>query len=317
MTERTSRRGFLLQSAVASQAAVLLRSAAQGASRKMRMCLHTGNIGVKANLQQQLEYSAKYGFEAFDPNVNELAALPDADWKRFQEQMAAKNIAFGSLAQGVPVTQPDEKFAEWMKSSLTSWAKTLQRAGMTRFCTWLSPGDNRMTYLQNFKLHARRLGEVATVLGDHGIRFGLEYVGPRTSWSRSKYPFIHTMESMKELIAEINKPNLGFLLDSWHWHNSQETPEDILTLTNKDIVAVHVNDAPKDVPLDELRDGQREIPMATGVINIAGFINALNKTGFDGPVAAEPLGAPVRKLPPEEALAAVADAMKRMMALIQ
>jgi sugar phosphate isomerase/epimerase len=317
MSQMTGRREFLRRASLPAAAAFLFRDPAPAAARKMKICLHTGNIGVKANLRQQFEYAVRYGFEAYDPNINELAALSDSDLKRLLDEMAAKNIVFGSLAQSVPVTQPEEKFSEWLKNNLTGWAKTLQRAGMTRFCTWISPGDNRLTYLQNFRLHAKRLGEVATVLGDHGIRFGLEYVGPRTSWSRSMYPFIHTMASMKELIAEINKPNLGFLLDSWHWHNSQETPEDILTLTNKDIVAVHVNDAPKDVPLDQLRDGQREIPLATGVINISGFINALHKTGFDGPVAAEPLGAPVRNLPPEEALATVADAMKRMMALIQ
>jgi sugar phosphate isomerase/epimerase len=82
-------------------------------------------------------------------------------------------------------------------------------------------------------------------------------------------------------------------------------------------VAVHVNDAPKDVPLDQLRDGQREIPMATGVINIAAFVNALNQIGYDGPVAAEPLGSSVRNLPAEEALSAVAGAMKNMMALVR
>jgi predicted xylose isomerase-like sugar epimerase len=56
--------------------------------------------------------------------------------------------------------------------------------------------------------------------------------------------------------------------------------------------------------------------MATGVIDTAAFVNALNKIGFDGPVAAEPLGASVRNLPPDEALAQVSDAMKRAVALI-
>jgi len=264
-----------------------------------------------------MEYAARYGFEAFDPNINELAALSDSALKQMRDEMAAKGLAFGFVAQSVPVAQPDEKFSAWLKESLTGWAAAMQRAGMTRFCTWLSSSDPRLTYLQNFKLHARRLSEVAAVLGDHGISFGLEYVGPKTSWSRGKYPFIHTMESMKELIAETGKPNVGFLLDSWHWHCAGETPADILTLKNTDVVGAHLNDAPKDVPVDQLRDGQREIPMATGVIDTAGFVNALNRIGYDGPIAAEPLGSSVRNLPPEESLALVAAAMKKAMALIQ
>lgn len=318
MTTAKNRREFLLGTAGSLAAAgVLSGGAALAATRKMKMDLHTGNVGVKANLQQQIDYAAKYGFEAFDPNQNELAALSDSAMKQTLDDMAAKNLVFGFLAQSVPVTQTDEKFAEWTKTTLTGWAKTLQRAKMTRFCTWLSTGDNRLTYLQNFKLHTRRISAVATVLGDHGISFGLEYVGPKTSWSRSKYPFIHTMESMKELIAEVGKPNVGFLLDSWHWHNAGETPADILTLKNKDVVGVHLNDAPKDVPVDQLRDGAREIPLATGVIDIGGFLNALNQIGYDGPAAAEPLGSSIRSLPPDEILTKLAEVMKKAMALIQ
>lgn len=312
-----NRRKFLLGAAGSLAAAgVLSPRVAAAATRKMKLDLNTGNIGVKANLQQQIEYAAKYGFEAFDPNINEFTALSDSAMKQVMDDMAAKNLVFGFAAQSVPVSQTDEKFAEWTKASLTGWAKAMQRAKMTRFCTWLTPSDARLTYLQNFKLHARRMTEVATVLGDHGISFGLEYVGPKTSWASRKYPFIHTMESMKELIAEVGKSNVGFLIDSWHWHNSGETPADILTLKNKDIVGVHLNDAPKDVPVDQLKDGQREIPLATGVIDTAGFVNALNQVGYDGPIAAEPLGASVRTLPPDEALAKVAEVMKKAMALI-
>ena len=317
MINAKDRREFLLGAAGSLGAAgVLSRGVALAATRKMKLDLHTGNIGVKANLQQQIDYAAKYGFEAVDPNINELAALSDSALKQMLDDMAAKNLVFGFLAQAVPVAQPDDRFAEWTKTSLIGWAKALQRARMTRFCTWLTPSDARLTYLQNFKLHARRMTDVATVLGDHGISFGLEYVGPKTSWASRKYPFIHTMESMKELIAEMGKSNVGFLLDSWHWHNSGETPADILTLKNKDVVGVHLNDAPRDVPIDQLRDGQREIPLATGVIDAAGFVNALNQIGYDGPIAAEPLGSSVRSLPPDEALAKVAEVMKKAMDLI-
>jgi sugar phosphate isomerase/epimerase len=318
MTTDKNRREFLLGAAGSLAAAgVLSRGVALAAIRKMKMDLHTGNVGVKANLQQQIDYAVKYGFEAFDPNLNDLAALSDSAMKQTMDDMAAKNLSFGFLAQSVPVTQPDEKFAEWTKTTLTGWAKTMQRAKITRFCTWLSSSDARLTYLQNFKLHTRRIADVATILGDYGISFGLEYVGPKTGWARSKYPFIHTMESMKELVDATGKSNVGFLLDTWHWYNAGETPADILTLKNKDVVGVHLNDAPKDIPVDQLRDNQREIPMATGVINIGGFLNALNQIGYDGPAAAEPLGSSITKLPPEEAMAKLTEVMKQAMALIQ
>ena len=317
MNTANNRREFLLGATGSLAAAgVLFQGAALAATRQMKIDLHTGNIGVKANLQQQIDYAARYGFEAVDPNINELAGLSDSALKEMLDGMAARNLVFGFLAQSVPVSQPDAQFAEWTRTTLTGWAKTMQRANMPRFCTWITPSDARLTYLQNFKLHARRLNDVAAVLEGYGVRFGLEYVGPKTSWAARKYPFIHTMESMKELIAEIGRSNVGFLLDSWHWHTSGETPADILTLKNQDVVGVHLNDAPKDTPVDQLLDGRREIPLATGVIDTAGFVNALNQIGYDGPIAAEPLGSTVRSLPPDEAVAKVAEAMKKAMSLI-
>ena len=105
---------------------------------------------------------------------------------------------------------------------------------------------------------------------------------------------------MKELIAETGKRNLGFLIDSWHWYNSGETAADLLTLKNSDIVAVHINDAPAGIPVDQQVDNRRALPLETGVIDIDAFLNALNQAGYDGPAAAEPMSAELRKLPPDE-----------------
>src|SRR4029434_5586904 len=97
-----------------------------------------------------------------------------------------------------------------------AFAAGLQRAGVKNVTTWISPGSNDRTHLDNMRTHARRLREGAVVMKDHGLRFGMEYVGPKTLWSAQRYPFIHTMAEMKDLIGEIGQPNVGIVLDSWH-----------------------------------------------------------------------------------------------------
>jgi sugar phosphate isomerase/epimerase len=313
---QANRREFLFRAGSLAAAGLFSSSASPAAARTMKMCLNTGNIGVRANLAESIAMAAKFGFEAVDPNVKEIAALSDSALSELLAGMQSKKLTFGSTAQGFPITQAEDRWAPFLKE-LAATAKTMQRAKVTRFVTWLSSSDNNLTYLQNFKLHTRKISEAATVLGDSGVSLGLEYVGPKTGWSRGKYPFIHTIATMKELIAETGKKNLGFLLDSWHWYNSQETPADLLTLKNSDIVAVHVNDAPAGVPVDQQVDNRRGLPLATGVIDLAGFLNAINQVGYDGPVAAEPMDAELRKLPPEEALAKTAEAMQKAMALIK
>jgi len=313
--QRTNRRDFFRLAGFAAAAGAVGGQPSWAAARRIRMCLNTGNIGVQANLMQSIAMATKFGFDAVDPNPKDLAALSDSAMSELSASMRTQNLEFGSYAQSVPVNQPDDRFAAFLKD-LAVTAKTLQRARMRRFLTWLTPSDNTLTYAENLKLHANRIGEVAKVLGDNGISIGLEYVGPKTSWSRGKYPFIHTMAGMRELIAQMDKHNVGLLLDIWHWYNAGDTVADILHLQNEDIVAVHMSDAPAGIPKDQQVDNRRALPCSTGIIDTKGFLNALNRIGYDGPAAAEPMSQELRQLPAEQALAQVAAAMNKAFALI-
>jgi sugar phosphate isomerase/epimerase len=230
--------------------------------------------------------------------------------------MKTRKLAWGAASLPVEFRGGEPAFEQSMKS-LPEFARSLQRAGVTRVATWLSPGHKSLTYVANFRLHARRLRETARVLGDHGLRLGLEYVGPRTSWSPSRFPFIHTMVEMKDLIAEIGRDNVGFLLDSWHWYTAQESEADLLSLTAADVVLCHLNDAPSGVPVEQQVDNRRALPCATGVIEVKSFLGAMIKIGYDGPLVCEPFSQELPKMPPEQALATVAGAMKKAVALAE
>jgi sugar phosphate isomerase/epimerase len=110
---------------------------------------------------------------------------------------------------------------------------------------------------------------------------------------------------------------MGFVLDTWHWYTAGETIADLQTLTNKDIVSVDLNDAPANIPVEQQVDSRRELPVSTGVIDTAGFLNALNQLGCDAPVRCEPFNAALRSLAPELALQATAQAMRKAFDLIK
>ena len=77
-----------------------------------------------------------------------------------------------------------------------------------------------------------------------------------------------------------------------------------------------MNDAPAAVPKEQLSDGRRELPCATGVIDVGAILKALNEIGYDGPVRAEPFNQTVNRMPKEEACAVTAVALKKAFALI-
>lgn len=315
-----SRRMFC-RSAIAAAVAVQFAGrpafAAQSKDKvKFYKNLGYGHIGVKASQQQALEYAVKYGFAGFTPNLGEFQKKSAAQVREWVATMKDKGIRYGSGGLPVEFRQDQERF----KSDLARFpeqAGLLKQLGVHRVATWILPGSNELTYLQQFELLKNRFREVAKVLQDNDIRLGLEFVGPRTSRAKFRFPFCCSQIDMMELVDAIGASNVGLLLDSYHWYTSHGTLDELLRLSNKDIVHVHVNDAPAGIDVDQQLDGRRALPVTTGVIDMKGFVNALVKIGYDGPVECEPFDQELRKMAPDAALQKTIDALDRVWGLIE
>jgi sugar phosphate isomerase/epimerase len=312
LSRRTHTRRSILQGAVAG--AMLLGTArftlASAVDRKFKITLSPGMLGIRANMHECIELASKFGFEGVEPIVSDLAKLTPDELAQMQADLKARNLVLGCTMPAMPFSGPEGSYRSFVKK-LPETAAILQKAGGTRIGTWLLPSDEKLTYLENFHRHTARIKEVAKILDDHAIRFGLEYLGPRTMRARAKFPFVHCMKEMRELLAETGATNVGIVLDSWHWFNAQDTTADIRALKNEDIVYVHLNDAPAGVPLDQQVDNHRCLPATTGVIDIGGLLDALIAIGYDGPAAAEPFDDELKKMPREEACQRGIDAIRR------
>lgn len=313
-----NRRAFLKGTATLGMSSLLFGSprtvAATVPIQKMTMWLSVGAIGVQANQEQAIDLAHRHGFESVDPYGDYLAGLSQEQLSDLLGSLQAKGLVFAAAGLPVDFRGDEDRFREGL-GRLPRTADALRRAGVDRVGTWISPGHATLTYYQNFKRHAQRLGEVARILREHGQRLGLEYVGTKTLRARSRYPFIHSLAETRDLIGEIGSGNVGVVVDSWHWWQADETEEDLLALRKEDIVAADLNDAPAGVPKDQQMDNRRELPAATGVIDAAAFLNALHRVGFDGPVRAEPFNQALNELDNEAACAATSSAMRKAFAL--
>ncbi len=306
-------RGVALAAALSSWS----RAAAGPApARRMTIDLTPGAIGIRGDFPEIVELAHRHGFESVAPSAGYLGRLSEGELRKFLADLKSKKLVWGSAGLPVSVLGDESRFERGLKA-LSKSAAVLQRAGVRRMNTWISPRHRQLTYVQNFRRHALRLRQVARVLADHDLAFGLEYIGPKTLWAASGHPFVHTMAETKDLLAEIDVPNVGFVLDSWHWYTAHETVDDLRTLKASQIVAVDLNDAPAGIPIDEQVDSRRELPMATGVIDIAGFMAVLLELDYDGPVRAEPFNKKLNDLPNEAAAATTAKAMKKAFALVE
>jgi sugar phosphate isomerase/epimerase len=305
------RRTFIRAGAMAAATTLVRPAWALPAARAFKINLVTGMIGVVARTQAEVNALAKqHGFESVEARGAELAALSPDELSRLKEDMQRHGLVWGAGFLPNEARADAATFAEAIKT-LPAVAAGLQRAGVTRVGTWISPGSDDLTYLQNYKRHVERIGLIAGILDDHGLRFGLEYIGTPGLRRARRHAFIHTMAEARELFADVGARNVGFVLDSWHWWTARESADELRKVTNRDVVAVDLNDAPAGIPLDDQKDNQRELPGATGVIPVAAFLQALVEIGYDGPVRAEPFNAALNALENDEACARTIEALRK------
>lgn len=310
------RRAFLHASAALAAAATMSSTRANPAApsrRKMTVALTPGSIGVTVTSQAELnDLAHRHRFESVEPRADELAAMSPDQLASTLADLKARNLRWAAAGLSVDFRADDATFRAGLEK-LPRLAAGLQRAGAQRVGTWLSPSHDELTYNLNFKQHAARLREVATILRDHGLRLGLEYVGTQLLLVGKRYPFLHTMAETRELIAAIGTGNVGLVLDTWHWWTAGDTEADLLALKNADVVSVDLNDAPAGVQKTQQKDNERELPCATGVIDIATFVRALMKIDYDGPCRPEPFNKALNALDNDPACAAASAALHRAM----
>jgi sugar phosphate isomerase/epimerase len=71
-------------------------------------------------------------------------------------------------------------------------------------------------------------------------------------------------------------------------YTAGDSVADILALSAQDVISVDISDGIAGVPRDEQEDLSRALPGTTGVIDITGFLGALARIGYAGPVRVEP-----------------------------
>jgi sugar phosphate isomerase/epimerase len=274
--------------------------------------LGPGAIGIRASLTEGLELAKNAGYQGLSINMGEVSKLaeeksPDHVKKLFEDA----GLRMG--AWGLPVNWRGEE-EEYKKGleGLERFAKIAQELGCTRLSTWILPFSEEKPFKENFNFHVQRFRPIGEVLDKYECSLGLEFIGPKTMRQGKKYEFIYTMEGMLELCDEIGTGNMGLLLDAWHWYTSHGTLEDLRKLKAEQVVHVHINDAPKGVPIDEQIDNVRRLPGETGVIDLVGFLKCLNDIGYDGPVMPEPFSDKVKGLAPLEAAKLTAEGFIRV-----
>jgi sugar phosphate isomerase/epimerase len=107
-------------------------------------------------------------------------------------------------------------------------------------------------------------------------------------------------------------PNIGLILDAWHWHHGGSDPEWIRSVPPDRILDVHLSDSGPDAA-EDIRDFERLLP-GDGVIDFALFLQLLDEKRYRGALTVEVFGGPLQELAPSDAARLASVATQRLFA---
>lgn len=118
----------------------------------------------------------------------------------------------------------------------------------------------------------RVLNGLCDIAVAHDVSLAFEFLG-QTDCS------VPTLDLAAEIVREVNRKNLGLVIDSFHFYAGNSTFEMIEALDPNLIQIFHINDA-EDLPRTELEDRHRLLP-GLGILPLKQMLAAFRNIGYD------------------------------------
>ncbi len=247
--------------------------------------LHASILKPGFSLEEMLDLAQRFGIPGVDASFGAVRALVEETSAAAARDLFAAHDTSPAYMGFIPagIFAPEAEFMQ----SLDQFSENCAIAASVGCQRTGSYFPNRMSLPPN---EARRiLRDRTKILAEraepHGIAIGLEFLGVRTFRLDEPHAFINNVPDTMTMLRETGRPNVGLILDSFHYFTSGGDLGQIRALRAEDIVHLHVNDAPH-ADVMTLEDTDRVLP-GKGVIDLTGWFKAIAEIGFDGYVAIE------------------------------
>jgi 2-keto-myo-inositol isomerase len=118
----------------------------------------------------------------------------------------------------------------------------------------------------------RVLNELCDIAARHNTSLAFEFLGqPDCS--------VPTLDLAHEIVRATDLPNLGMVIDSFHFYAGNSTIEMLESVDPKLIYVFHINDA-ENLPREQLEDRHRLLP-GLGILPLRDMIKTFRKIGYD------------------------------------
>lgn len=250
---------------------------------------HTDKEYSSFDFKDRVEAAAKAGFKGI--------GIWDADLEHVQKTRSLKEMKRILDDNGIKHLEL-EFLRDWFlegerkKKSDSEKKKFFEAAEVLR-AHHLKVGD---FYREKYEMPKaiEAFAELCAEAEEHGTKIGFELM---------PFGMIDTLKDSLTMIEGAGAKNGGIIFDMWHVAKMGIPYEEVSRVPLKHIVAVEINDGTFTAPwsLHEDTINHRRF-CGEGEFDIKGFLAALAKSGYSGPVGIEVLSKELRPLPLNEAV---------------
>lgn len=222
------------------------------------------------------------GFAAMELDlraIDERAGAPAA-----ADILAEAAVAAAPSPMPVEFRQTEERFADDL-ARLDGFAELAAQLGVGTLYRSVPPSSDERAHVARATI-VRRLRRCLEILENHGVTFAVEAVSPLHRRTERRNPLIWTLDGALSLAEELG-PDVGVVVDAWHWHHAEETI-DVIRRSKDRAKHVHIADAPPS-PAEKIRDDCRLLP-GDGVVDFRAFQSALEVIEYRGFISLEITG---------------------------
>jgi sugar phosphate isomerase/epimerase len=275
---------------------------------------HCGHIGhVVPDLRESCSLASRHGFGGVNVDLRPTVRLAPADFRRILDESGLVPVSFGFPAH---LFGSDAEFEPGV-AEFEAQARLASEIGCHLTLCYIPPFSDDLNFNDRFVRTVQRLRRLAPSLRRHEIRIGFEFIGPTETRRDTAYDFIHTIDGTRALIAAAGiYGHAGLKLDVHHWRQSGAGLLDLHHCDPEYLLYVELNDGLPGHDAFTMPEFERELPLTTGVNDVAAFLRALHRKGYRGPVAVEPWNRRIERLPLEDAVRAVKGALDRSLDLV-
>jgi 2-keto-myo-inositol isomerase len=244
----------------------------------MKLALN-GATTMKADLATDIRVAGEAGFDCLEIWASKLRDYLESHTvgklKGLFDEQKIEPYSINSIER---ITFRDEAGKESLAAECEALCKIASEINCPYIVVVPGPLPEGATRADVVEESVSVLRELSLIAERYGAGLAFEFLGqPGCS--------VQTLELADEIVRQVGRPNVGLVIDSFHFYAGGSTIESIAALDAGRLFIFHINDA-EDRPRAQLEDRHRLLP-GLGILPLKEIIAALHRIGYDGVTSVE------------------------------